>query len=118
MPVQINGNAMPTEMAAMGKRYQFIPSRVLGINGAGTAVTTGYAELTWEWTYLNDTEMAYLLTTVLAGAASKVCTGTTQLYNHLKVLTTFSHCVVHRPQYETYQYGFYRNVKLYIGLIK
>ena len=111
--VFLRSQEMPDSLADRGNMYNFQPPQIIGVNGQGAAVTAGGSTLTWGWTYCSDAEMVYLYTTVLIGEASQLG-GTSGIivYNHLKVLTTFSVGTIFRPAYDTFRNGHYMNVVL------
>lgn len=118
MAVQIASNAMPTAMADRGILYDWQRPKIVGRNGRGRVVTAGYHALHWGWAYLTDAEWDWWVTTILAGNRDAlITTGTTQLYNDNKTLTTITSCIVHRPVHETIRNGVHFNVRLLIDQI-
>ena len=113
--MQINSTAIPAPMDERGI-YKFSPPAIVGRNGAGAAVTAGYSSLSWQWPFLKQTDFAWWITTILAGAASAEFSQC-KLINHLQTLTTYTHCIVYRPDYERIENGLYYNVTLTIEAI-
>lgn len=113
--MQINSIAIPSPMDERGS-YKFSPPAVVARNGAGLAVTAGTRSLSWQWPYMARTDFVWWTTTLLAGAASAEFTQC-KLINDQQTLTTYTHCIVHRPDYERIENGLYYNVTLTIEAI-
>jgi len=103
--------ALPSTMDGRGT-YLFEPPKVVRKNGLGEAVTAGFAKLTWKWKKLTKTQMDFLHTSILAGAASRTLTGTNivRLYDHTNTLTYFKNCVIQRPTFEIVTGALYHGV--------
>lgn len=118
--ISISGTltAFPASMDGRGS-YTFEPPPVVRKNGLGEAITAGFSKLTWKWTRLSQTEMNFLLTTVLGGAATKSITANPALrtYNHQNVLTNYTSCIVQRPTWERWSGNRYQGVTLEIEQI-
>ena len=112
----IDGNTIPVDLAARGT-YQFRPPEILIKNGKGLPVTGGTATLTWTFSFMTQAEWDFWSTTVLGGAPGKECSGLTQLYDHDKTLTTFTRCVVLRPEWDRIENGLFRDVVVTIEQI-
>jgi hypothetical protein len=97
------------------------PPEVIRSNGAGAAVSAGYASLTWTWPsmVLGDVNggFTWWYTTLLAGLPSKTF-ATASLYNDLWVLTSYTNVVVYRPTFESISGGLFKNVVVEIRHIK
>lgn len=117
MAAQIDGNTILSSMVNKGHLYRWEQPLVVARNGRGRDVTVGYPKLHWGFNWLSDAEWDWWVTTVLAGEQDALVTGTTELYNHEKVLTDIDQCIVHAPVYETIQNGIYRNVYVLIDQI-
>lgn len=112
----IDGHTIPTTMDNRGD-YTFPEAEIVHRSGRGVGVASPVRTLTWKYAYMTSTEVTFWNTTVLGGAASKLCTGTNQLNDPTKggALTTFSSCVVDRLQFEGNPVGgYYRDVTLTI----
>ena len=48
MTAKINNITIPTTIANRGK-YNYQPPAILGVNGAGAAITSPYAAITWQF---------------------------------------------------------------------
>lgn len=114
--MQINSTALPAPMDERGDVYLFQPPPTVARNGAGLAVTAGVSRLTWRWASMSAADFAWWTTTLLGGAASVEFTQA-KFMNHLQTLTTYTHCIVHRPTFETVRNGLYINVTVEIEQI-
>jgi len=112
---QIDGTTIPSTFNNRG-RYAWKDAPIVARNGRGEAVTAGGASVTWTFDMLNATEFAWWYTTVLAGAASKLCSNN-RLWNALGTETAYSSAIVLRPEWERVQAGAYWNVTIKIEQI-
>ncbi len=113
--MQINNSAIPSPMDERGA-YKFNPPAILGRNGRGTAIAAPFASIEWKFPFLTVTDMAYWITTLLAGAASAEFTQA-KFFNNAGTLTTYSHCTVLRPTFDQFVSGVFENVTVQIDLI-
>lgn len=113
MAMTIGGNAMPANIENFSIGYLFNPHPSLREDGAGNMVAVGYPEVTWTFTELTKAEYTWWASTICAGLPSKSF-GAAQLYNHLDVLTTFTHCIVHHPRHESREYDRFIGVTIRI----
>lgn len=112
--MQINSVTIPAAMDKKKSAYQWRNRETLGYNGQGQPIKGVYQELLWQFDELNATEWAFWVTTLLGGAAAASYT-TAQLYDDDKALTTFTHCIVHRPVREKFsRHGKHQNVTVLI----
>lgn len=114
--MQINNIAIPSSLDERGT-YSFAQPP-LGRNGRGTAIAAPYATLTWQFDYmaLDTTGLAWWVTSLLSGALSAEFTQC-KLFNHLGVLTNYTHCIVQRPTYSRFQDGLAWDVTVQIDWI-
>lgn len=114
--MQINSTAIPSPMDERGVYSFAVP--VLTRNGRGAAIAAPYATLTWQFDYLalDTTGLAWWVTTLLSGALSAEYTQA-KFFNHLGVLTTYTHCIVQRPIYARLQDGLAWDVTVQIDWI-
>ena len=115
MTVKINNITIPTTIANRG-RYNYQPPAILGINGAGAAVVSPYAAITWQFAHMTLSDYTWWRTTLLGGAASLTCTANTTLLNDLQAEINCA-CIVMRPTYERIQNGLYINVEVKIDRV-
>ena len=113
--MEINSSAIPSPMGERGA-YKFNPPAVLGRNGRGTVIAAPAASLEWKFSFLTVTEMAYWMTTLLAGGASAEFTQA-KFFNHAGTLTTYTHCTVLRPTFDQFVGGAFENVTIQIDQI-
>ena len=111
--MQIDGNTIPSPMADRGR---LVPADapILATNGRNEVVTGGYPSIRWTWDWLDADDYDFWATTVLAGARSDVLTGTTQLPNTDRDLTTYASATVIKPTFEYIENGIYYNVTVEI----
>lgn len=115
--VRIGGIEMPIDMATRGVGYVFSPPAVVAINGLGDAVTAGGYSVDWSFAALSLDEWFWWTVTLLGSAASKRFAsylGSTIVVNDRGNYQAFSHCVVYRPQAESFTGVYYRGVKVRI----
>lgn len=113
--MQINSNDILAPMDEKGA-YKFNPAPVVAKNGAGLAITAGYATVTWSWPWLSKADFQYWITTVCAGTAAKEFTQC-KFVDNTGTLQTYSHCIVNRPDYEKIENGVFWNVTITIEAI-
>lgn len=114
--MQINSTAIPSPMDERGA-YKFEPPAEVARNGQGLSVTAGASRVIWRWPYLSASDMAWWVTTLLSGAASAAFTQA-KFFNHAQTLTTYTYCIVYRPQYDRIENGLFMDVSLEIGSIR
>ena len=104
MAIQIGGIAMPLTMSGRAQTYNFTRGEIIARNGMGEAITGGFPTVSWTWAALDQTEFAWLITTLLLGQVSRTfsATDSTVLYNELWAEEAFDYCIVLRPTYKGY----------------
>lgn len=110
--MQINSIDVPTSMNERGK-YVFKGARVVGYNGQKDRIRVGSSSLTWLFDEIDDDEWEWLAQTLLGGEDSAEFSQC-QLYDEDRVLTTFNHCKVYRPDGGEFLHGKHVNVTLEI----
>lgn len=113
----VGGSVVLTELENRGTGYKFNPPEIIRRNGFGLAVTSGGASITWKHDWLPKAEFLWWRTTLLSGAASKSFSSAV-FYDETQTLTSYSYCVVDRPEYEYISYGVYYNVVINITSIR
>lgn len=117
MAIKLANIAMPTSMSSRALRYKYTLNEILARNGKGAAITSNNgASVEWTWGSMNTTEYNWLVTTLLGDAASienSTASGTI-VYNDKGVETTFSHCMILRPEYQLLRGTEYVQVTLLI----
>ena len=114
--MQINNKDIQAPMDEKGS-YKFNPAPVVAKNGAGIAITAGYASITWSWPWLSKADFQWWITTLLAGAAAAEYSQAKFLDN-TGTLTSYTHCIVNRPDYERMENGVFLNVTISIEAIR
>lgn len=113
--ITIDGNSVPSTLTNRGD-YQF--PKPYRTNGQGEALALPAREITWTFSYMTQTELAFWNTTVLAGANSLYCDGTNTFKDMYASTpganTSFSTCVLHRPEIKRIVGGLYRDVTIRI----
>lgn len=120
MAMYIDGNQVPAALEQRGD-YRFPAASIVRRNGQGLGIVAPTRSIEWTFRYLRASELAFFNTTVLAGADSKLCTGTNTFYDPTTGGTevTFSSCVLDRPDLQTSpRGGLYRNVTINIRAIR
>lgn len=115
--VRIGGIEMPVDMACRGVGYLFSPPAVVAVNGLGDAVTAGGYSIDWSFAVLSLDEWFWWTVTLLGGRAAQRYAswlGSTIVVNDRGNYQAFSHCVVYRPQAESFTGVYYRSVKVRI----
>lgn len=109
--VTIDGETVPTTMTNRGE-FRFPRAETIRTTGQGVSVVAPVRSLEWKFSRLTSTELAFWTTTVLAGAASKLCTGTNEIKDPQAggSTETFTSCVLEEPEVGYVRGGLYRDV--------
>jgi len=94
---QINSVTIPVAIADAGI-YLPKPPQEIRRAANGVAIAEPYSSIEWTWELMTLANYTWWVTTLLSGAAAAEFT-TAQLYNHLAVLTTYTHIIVNRPSH-------------------
>lgn len=114
--MHLGGTSIPSSLEASGGHYAFDREQ-LRKNGDGEAVVSGYYKLTWTFPQLSLSDMTWICSTLLGGAAS-VTYSSAELYNKIGTLTSYTNAVAYEPTFDTATGGYFENVVWVIDRIR
>lgn len=108
-------NTIPVLASLSGRGvYRFQTQSIGTVSGTGATVLAGPQSVIWKWSHCTQTEMDWLLTTMLAGASSLTLTAA-ELWDHKKDTYNATSGILYLPSYASYRGSFYWDVQIEIG---